>query len=226
MPVPLPEIIAHRGASRERPENTLAAFRRAVELGADAIELDLHRTSDGVIVVHHDADVGSGRAIRELTLATVGAVRVGGEPIPTLAQVFEAVGASLGVYCELKGLDTAPAALDVIQAFATLPAGAAVHAFDHRLIAEAARLAPSVPRGVLEVSYPVDPLGAARDVDARDLWRQWEFVDEALVRAAHADGRRVVAWTVNDAAAMSRLSMWGVDALCTDDVPLALRTLR
>ena len=220
-----PEIIAHRGASRERPENTLAAFQRAVELGASAAELDVHRTADGVVVVHHDPEIAGLGAIQALTAAQLATHRVRGEPVPTLDEVFAAVGARLRIYVELKGSDVAPGALDCIARHPTGP-GAAVHCFDHRLVAESRRLAPQVPRGVLEVSYPVDTTSAARQVDARDLWRQRDFVDEAFIRAAHAEGRRVVAWTVNDAHLMRRFAHWGIDAICTDDVALARETLR
>lgn len=218
-------IIAHRGASRERPENSLAAFERAAELGADGVELDVHRTADGVIVVHHDPALADGRAIAEVTAAHVTALRVRGEPIPTLRAVFEAVGRRLDIYCELKGRETAAGTLALIQEFSVPGRAHAVHAFDHRQIAEAQRTAPGIPRGVLEVSYPVDPVGAATDVDARDLWRHAEYVDEALVRAAHAAGRRVIAWTVNDPAMTTRFAVFGVDGLCTDDVALTKRTL-
>ncbi len=220
----IPEIVAHRGASRERPENTLAAFHRAVELGADAVELDVHVTSDGVVVVHHDPAVTGLGAIQALTRGQLAAYRVQGEPIPTLDEVFDAVGERLRIYVELKGATSAPGSLDCIARHPAGP-GAAVHCFDHRLVAQALRLAPAVPRGVLEVSYPVDLTGAARPVEARDLWRHRDFVDEALVRGAHAEGRRVVAWTVNDAATMRRMAGWGVDAICTDDVALARETL-
>ena len=225
MAVTTPQIIAHRGASRERPENSLAAFERAAALGADGVELDVHRTADGVIVVHHDPAFADGRAITEVTAAQVAALLVRGEPIPTLSAVFDAIGRRLDIYCELKGRETAAGTLALIRECSVPGRAHAVHAFDHRQIAEARRTAPLIPRGVLEVSYPVDPLGAAADVDARDLWRHVEYVDEALVRAAHAAGRRVIAWTVNDPALMARFAAFGVDALCTDDVALAKRTL-
>jgi len=228
--VTLPEIVAHRGASRERPENTLAAFERAVALGADGAELDVHRTADGVIVVHHDPAIEGAGPITGLTAAQVADLRFRGEPVPTLEEVFAAVGDRLRIYVELKGADTVPGVLSVLQSRRAQRPGAedrtAVHCFDHRLVAQAAALDPGVPRGVLEVSYPVDPTGAARDVRARDLWRHRDFVDAALVKAAHAEGRRVIAWTVNDAAMMRRFADWGVDAICTDDVALARATLR
>lgn len=226
--MPRPEIIAHRGASRERPENTLAAFGRAMELGADAVELDVHRTSDGVLVVHHDPvpkdgpPALAGRAFPSLTSQDVRAFRVRGEEIPALDAVARLLDGKLRLYCELKGAGTAPGATTLLT-----PLGdrAAVHAFDHRQVAEARRIAPSVPRGVLEASYHLEPTRALQGVAGRDLWEQWELIDQGLVDAIHAIGGRVVAWTVNGADEMLRLSAMGVDALCTDDVTLARKTL-
>lgn len=222
-----PEIIAHRGASRECPENTLAAFRRAVALGADGVELDIHRTADGVLVVHHDVLLKDERTvtpvpIAEVTAATVARYRVRGEPIPQLAEVLEVLGERVTAYCELKGAGTAKPTLEILRAGRT---PCAVHAFDHRQVATARRIAPGVPRGVLEVCYPVDGLHALQAVDGRDLWRHWEFIDEALLHDAHAAGARVIAWTVNDPAVMRRLAEWRVDAICTDDVALARATI-
>jgi glycerophosphoryl diester phosphodiesterase len=207
--VPRPEIIAHRGASRERPENTLAAFERAGELGAGGVELDIHLHPDGILRVHHDPFPPG----REPT----------GAAPPTLEDSLRVImGAGLTAYCELKGAGTAAGTLSAILDHG---GNGAVHSFDHRLIAEARRIAPAIARGVLEVSYPVDPLHALEMVGGRDLWRQWPFVDEALVRAAHATGARVIAWTVNDPAVMERLASIGVDGLCTDDPALARRVL-
>lgn len=206
--MPRPEIIAHRGASRERPENTLPAFLRAAELGADGCEFDVHLHADGVLRVHHDP-LAAGASLPE--------------GVPTLADVLALHRQhGLTAYAELKGPGCAPATLALL---AESGVRAAVHAFDHRQIAEAKRLAPEVPRGVLEVSYPVDRLHALKMVDGRDLWRQWPFIDAELVAEAHAAGCRVVAWTVNDAAQIQRLAALGVDALCTDDVALARRVL-
>lgn len=222
-----PEIIAHRGASRERPENTLPAFRRAVELGADGVELDVHRTADGSIVVHHDPSVKDERTgtvvpIASLHASALSTYRVRGEAIPTLAEVLAVLGTRVTAYCELKGAGSAAGTLALLDA-GTTPC--AVHAFDHRQVEAARRIAPDVPRGVLEVSYPVDRLHALRSVEGRDLWRHADFIDEELIHEAHASGARVVAWTVNDPAAMRRLAEWRVDAICTDDVALARATL-
>jgi glycerophosphoryl diester phosphodiesterase len=216
------EIIAHRGASRERPENTLAAFTRAVDLGADGVELDVHLTADGVLVVHHDPvphdppnRALAGRAIGSLTLEELGAFRVGGERIPTLEEVTDAVGGRAIVYCELKGAGTAAPAVALLE---RLGAGAAVHSFDHRQIAEARRLAPAVPRGVLEASYHIAPTFSMESVDAWILWMAADLIDRDLVDAVHARGARLAAWTVDAPTEMQRLARLGVDALCTNDV--------
>ncbi len=223
------EIIAHRGASSERPENTIAAFKRAMELGADAIELDVHLSHDGYLIVHHDpiphdppTPALANRDIRSMTLEELRAFRVRGEPIPTLEQVFEVVGMKLVVYCELKGAGTAAPTARLLTGHKTR---AAVHAFDHRRVNEARRLAPALPRGVLEAAYHIVPTDTMASVDARDLWQAAELIDKAMVDAAHARGGRIIAWTVNDAATMKHLVAMGVDGLCTNDVALCKRTL-
>ncbi len=217
MPVPRPEIIAHRGASRERPENSLAAFTRAAELGADGVELDVHLHPDGVLRVHHDPlppDVLAEQAAPAGHRAP---------PPPTLDEALTLLrDAGLRAYVELKGPDTARGSLEAIR---RIGGDAAVHALYHGEVADARAIDPGVARGVLEVSYPLNAMHALNTVGGRDLWRQWPFVDQALVDAAHAAGQRVIAWTVNDPATMRRLAAIGVDGLCTDDPALAREVL-
>lgn len=216
--MPRPQIIAHRGASHERPENSIAAFERAVELGADGVELDIHLHPDGILRVHHDP-------LPPEVLDDVHHAAAGhrAPPPPTLDAVLRLLAAGgLSAYCELKGPGTAPGTLAAIAATGVQ---GAVHAFDHRQVAEARRLAPETPRGVLEVGYPVDALHALEAVGGRDLWRQWPFIDAELLQTAHASGARVIAWTVNDPFVMRHLAQLGVDAICTDDPALAQRVL-
>ncbi len=225
------EIIAHRGANREHLENTLPAFQRALDLGANAVELDVHCTSDGTVLVHHDpvlrgepADAAlAGRPIAALTTAEAASFRLAdGGVVPSLEDVVQLLRARATLYCELKGAGTAEPALRVLRRYG---GPCAVHAFDHRMVAEAAAYAPEIPRGVLEVSRHVDPAHAPASVGARDLWQLAEYVDEPLVRAVHAAGGRVIAWTANGPEAIERLASFGVDALCTDDVALTRQVL-
>jgi len=213
-----PEVIAHRGFAATYRENTLAAFREALAAGADGIELDVQATRDRSIVVHHDAvlpgDGGphAGRLIAELSLEDVRCSARGGQ-IPLLDDVIEEVNGRCTLYVELKapGIEA-----EVAGMVARHASWCAVHSFDHRSIARVRALAPDVPRGVLMSSYLLDPVVPVADHAARDLWQQWELIDEDLVVAAHARGARVIAWTVNDPTAARRLAGWGIDGLCTD----------
>ena len=216
---PLPEIVAHRGASRDRPENTLAAFALALEQGADAIELDVHATRDGAVVVHHDPVVRES-PIATLTSAELRALEA--DPtvgIPLLADVLALVGTRARVYVEIKGRAMERQVVDVIRGSAT---DCAVHAFDHRVPQRVRALAPGLPVGILLASYLLDVEAAVRPVPARDVWQDWTLIDQAWVAAVRAIGARTVAWTVNDPAVGLTLARLGVDALCTD-VPGEMR---
>ena len=165
-----PEIIAHRGASRQRRENTLAAFDRALALGADAIELDVHATADGVVVVHHDpvlgADAGAlaGRAIASLPAAEVQGGDVAAETrIPSLDEVLSLVTGRATVSVEIKGAGIEPQVVDAIAGSPGRGARCAVHSFDHRVARRARELSArteggEVPAGILLVSRPIDPV--------------------------------------------------------------------
>lgn len=215
-------ILGHRGASGEAPENTLRAFALAAEQGADGVELDVHATRDGVVVVHHDPALADGAGIAQLDWATLRSVDLGGgDRVPALAEVLDAVGGRGVVYVEIKGRGIERAVVDRLR---NAPqTAAAVHSFDHRAARVVRSLAPSVPVGVLLASYLVDPAAVLRDTGARDWWQQWEQIDERLVETVHAAGGRVVAWTANDLDACARMVAMGVDALC-GDMPGALRS--
>lgn len=218
------ERIGHRGAKREFPENTIPAFKRAFERGADAVELDVHATADGVLVVHHDATLSkssrglAGRAIAEVEWPALAAsAESAATRIPTLADVFGIVPAGGTVYVEVKGTSIEPL---VARAVSDTRVRCAVHSFDHASIARLKALAPRVARGILFDRAGTDVEAALRSTGARDVWPEWTLIDRALVERAHAAGARVIAWTVNDAAAAARLASMGVDGVCTDDVRL------
>jgi glycerophosphoryl diester phosphodiesterase len=218
-------VIAHRGASSDLPENTLPAFERAIELGADAIELDVHATADGIVVVHHDpvpsAIDASGRPeqrpIAALRYVELSAMRVRGEAIPTLRDTLALLAGRVVVYVEIKGAGIEQKVVDVVRASGVT---CAIHSFDHAAIARVRAIAPEIPRGLLfehgDASSMIEQMLAHQ---ARDLWPAAALIDENLIAAAHDAGLRVVAWTVNDPAMAVRLANAGIDALCSDDVP-------
>lgn len=212
------EVIAHRGVPREHRENTLPGFERAIALGADAIELDVHATSDGVLVVHHDPvvrppDGVASRPIAELTLAALRRAGGGEAPIPTLAEVLEVVSGRVRVYVEVKAPDVEDAVVALLRDRTTWTA---VHSFDHRVAARIHALLPRLSTGLLLVSRVLDPGALLRESGARHLWQAREMIDADLVRRVHDVGCRLIAWTVNDFTEWSRLRALEVDGLCTD----------
>ena len=209
------EIVAHRGANREAPENTLPAFRRAIEMGVQGIELDVQYTRDDVPVVHHDPalaarDVGGVRP--SISSLTLNAMRAMGD-VPTLDEVLDFVDGRCRLYVEIKASEAVAA---VVERLAERKSWCAVHSFDHRAVAQAHALDPGLSCGILLVSYLVDIAGAMRDAHATDVWQSHEYIDRALVDDVHGAGGRVIAWTVNDVARARLLAEIGVDAICSD----------
>ena len=196
-------------------ENSLDAFVKAAGQGADGVELDVHATADGAIVVFHDPVLPDGRWIRDLPVASVRHQRLAnGEPMPLLEEVL-AVIPDLRVYVEVKHLDAAwDAALVAVMDADPSPGRCSVHSFDHRLIARLGSLRPSLSRGVLSASYLVDPLAQLRNTGAKTLWQEWQLIDQALVDLVHGAGASIIAWTVNQQAAAKHLAGLGVDGLC------------
>jgi len=221
-----PLVIAHRGASTVEVENSLAAFRAAGRLGADGVELDLHATRDGALIVHHDDTIG-GVHIPTSTTADVRAqCLANGEPPPLLEEALAAIDPRLRVYVEAK---TLPPAADA-RLFAVLdagpnPAGYAVHGFDHRILARLGRARPTLPRGVLSTSYPIRPLVPLQDVGAVAFWQDRALVDAELVATLHVAAAQLIVWTVDDPEEMAQLARTGVDGLCTNDPALGRRTV-
>lgn len=228
-----PLLIAHRGASAEVPENTLAAFRRALALGADGIELDVRVTRDGETVVFHDTTLtrlaGRRGRLAQLLFRELREVRIQGEPIPTLAEVLTLACRRAVVQIEIKrGVPVAP----VVRALHRTRAdtGVVLASFDAAIVADSRRLAPRIPRmlitrggghGRAETLVPVlAALGAMGvSVDHRAIR------SPAFVTALHRCGLCVWCWTVNDTRAMLRLASWGVDAILSDNPALLKSTL-
>jgi glycerophosphoryl diester phosphodiesterase len=215
--MPRPTIIAHRGASGYEYENSLAAFRRAVMLDADGVELDIHATRDGAIVVHHDPDIPGIGPIALLSAAEAGQVRLpNGEKLPLLQEVLALVGEH-DVWVEVKNLPPAfDTALFEVLERGPAPARYAVHSFDHRIIRRLGEACPGLARGILLTARLDDPVAALLSVGATTLWQEWQLVDQDLVRRVHQADARIIAWTVNEIGDLERLMRLGVDGLCSN----------
>lgn len=193
----------------------MAAFRLAVAERCDGIELDIHVTADGAIVVHHDPVLANGAPIATLNLGKVRELPLpDGSLVPTLDEVMAATG-PLDLFIEAKSLPpTADGALLALMASDPRPTRLHVHAFDHRIIARLAKRDVALSLGVLSSSYPVDPLRQLTDAGAKTLWQEAGLIDEALVALCRAAGVGVIAWTVNSVDEAARLAQLGVAGLC------------
>lgn len=236
-------VFGHRGASAYAPMNTLSAFELAADQGADGIELDVHRTRDGHIVIVHDYTVdkttnGSGR-ITEMTLAQARALDAGswfgdafrGAQIPTLDEVFESVGRRLYVNVELKtesretdGLEQATA--DVITRH-NMQRRVIVSSFNPLALARFRALLPDVPAGFLYDATMGDPLALMRaaGLTVEALHPHHTLLDAGLMVLARTHGWWVNTWTVNDPARAVELRGVGVDIVMTDNPDTVRRAL-
>jgi glycerophosphoryl diester phosphodiesterase len=184
-------------------------------LDADGVELDVHATCDGAIVVHHDPAIPGAGPISELFLDQAREVRLrNGETLPLLSEVLDLLY-DRDVWIEVKSLaETHDAAFFQVLDRGPCPLRYAVHGFDHRIIRRLGETRPALRRGILLSAYLEDPVAAMRAVGATTLWQEWQQVDRALVNRVHDAGGTVIAWTVNEIGDLERLARMGVDGLC------------
>jgi len=168
---------------------------------------------------------GGGLAIAELSAHDVARIDLGGgERIPTLALVLEAVAGRAEMFVELKGRGIEREVVDVVLRSAS-PHRCAIHSFDHAAVRRVRAIAPALRCGILVEDKCADPGAALAAAGATDYWPERASVDRATVDRVHAAGGRVIAWTVNDPLDALRLAAIHVDALCSDDVPSIRRAV-
>jgi glycerophosphoryl diester phosphodiesterase len=231
LPVVKPLVIAHRGASAAVPENTRAAFRCALALRVDGIELDVHVTRDGVPVVFHDRTLsrltGTSGLVAAKTWRELRPLRVRGtEPIPRLIDVLRLIRGRAVVQIELKAGTAVAPVLRAIRA-ARASGWVLLASFAPGLLREAGQLAPTVPRMLIATGRH-RPAALRRQLSR--LGAGGLSVDHKAVRSAawvhafHQRGFAVWTWTVNDARLARRLAGWGIDGLVSDNPALLQRT--
>lgn len=223
-------VIAHRGASAAHPPgNTLEAFRAARDLGADWVELDARPTADGVLVVHHDAELPDGRPVAAIAAADRPAF------VPTLSEALAACE-GMGVNVEIKREPGAPGddpelgpTAEVLALLRSLgrPERFLVTSFDLAVLDRVRALAPGLPSGVLCLDPGAAPDAVATAADGgHAAVNPWDpFVDADLVARAHDRGLAVNVWTVDDPERMAELAGLGVDGVITNVPDVARRVL-
>ena len=238
------EVHAHRGGTGAAPENSLAAFRHALDLGVDALELDLQLTRDSVLVVHHDAEIDLGRCagpatvkppsrrIRDLSSAQLAELRCEGEPVPRFTEVLALVsesGSTAGLTVELKLNGGAEDALRPQLAWRVLAdlegsgleAQTLIQSFDVGLLALVKAMQPAQRTGVL-VRSRGDYAESLAESGADALLPRADGLRAEDVETCRSLGVRVIPWTVNDLDELDRLVAWGVDGVITDRPDLVL----
>lgn len=239
-----PVIFAHRGASAHAPENTMAAFRLALEHGADGFELDAKLSADGTVVVIHDQTVdrttGAPGTVREMTLGELKALDAGklfhpafeNEPIPTLEEIFAELGSKALINVEITNysspMDALPDRIADLVIRYELQDHIIFSSFHPLNLLRIRRRLPGVPAAILtEAGRRGRFLRGwfGRWFSPRFLHPYYTDVDLASLGAEHRRGRRVNTWTVNNPEDMQRLYKIRIDGIITDDPLLAKRVL-
>lgn len=220
-------VYGHRGAPAEYPENTLAGFRRALEVGVEGIELDVHLSKDGVPVVLHDETVdrttnGSG-AVTDMTVAELRALDAGeGEHIPTLAEVLDLVGDAALVDIEVKANAAGAAVLGEIQG---RDIRWVISSFDWDVLRYIRSVDNDAELWVLAMGATDDALATFDEVRATALALWQRAVDEDIAEMLVERSVPFWPWTVNDPEQAERLLEWGAFGICTDDPALLRKAL-
>ena len=230
-----PRVWAHRGDSAHAPENTMKAFELAVQAGADAIELDCCLDKDGEVLVFHDDTLdrlcGRPGRLEDLSFAEWKQLRVGGEPIPTLAEVLNTI--DLEVDVELKSPKLGRAGQLVAAAAKVIAdSGAAerilVSSFDPVALTQFHRTSPDIACAYLfhkEQAMPMRKGWIGTLVGASAVHPEHTLCTEASVKAWHQAGLPINAWTVDDDAELIRLGKLGIDGVFANDPKHAVDVL-
>jgi len=227
----LPWVIAHRGASAVAPENTMAAFRRAVEMGTECIETDLHLSRDGRLIIVHDTTLnrttsGDGMVrnytfneLRQLDAGSWFSEKYAGERLPAIEELLDFAGqADLSLYLEIKGGAGYGVERAVISALRGRKESKAtvVLCFDASVLDRIHQLDRLLMTGLLFDSGGEDMVKEAVRVGARQIGPRGDCVTPELIEDAHRRGLKVVTWTINEPAQMRSLAAAGVDGIMTN----------
>ncbi len=232
-----PQIMAHRGASKAAPENSMAAFRQAIEEGADWIELDVQESADGKVVVMHDSDLmklaknpikiwnATQEDLAQIDIGSSFDPRFADERVPTLAEVLQLCKGKIGVIIELKyyGHDQQleQRVVDIVEA-AGMADEVMVMSLKPQGVAKTKALRPEWKCGLLLSVYA----GDLKKIDADFLAVNAKFASRNFVKRAHAAKKEVYAWTVDDPGQMLQLMNRGVDGILTNRPALAEKVIQ
>lgn len=217
--------IGHRGAKGHVTENTLSSIKKAMDLGVDAIEIDVHCCKSGELVVFHDFTLdrmtnGSG-AIKNLTLKELKKIKVEKEQdIPTLVEVLDVINQKCLVNIELKGHDTVTQTIKIIEDYVTNKNWKHSHfivsSFQHKLLQSLFKLNNSIPIGVLTDTNLDEALKVAKRLSAVAIHPDYTMLTKQNVQQLKNEGFKILTWTVNQKEAIQRMKDYKVDGIISD----------
>jgi glycerophosphoryl diester phosphodiesterase len=212
--------IGHRSARAYVPENTLKSFKKALEIGVDAVELDVRKTKDNQLVVIHDADIkrttnGEG-LVSAFTLMEIQGFDAGsGEKIPTLEEVLDFLDKKAKVFVELKESGIEEQVLAIVKEKG-LEKNVIITSFIEEALKKVRELNGNVETGLIYVNYK-NPIKAALELKANYLLPLYRFTHTANVKEAHQNGLKVVVWTINKPEEVKEYAKKGVDGIASDN---------
>lgn len=218
--------IGHRGARAYAPENTLTSFKKALEIGVDAVELDVRKTKDNQIVVIHDADVkrttnGEG-LVSELTLKEIkGFSAEGGEKIPTLEEALDFLGKKVKVFIELKEAGVEEQVLSIVHKKG-LEKNVVIVSFLEDALKKVRALDKDIETGLIYAKHK-NPIKAALELKANYLLAFYRFTHTANVQKAHQNSLKVIVWTINKSEEVEEYAAKGVDGIASDKPDILMR---
>jgi glycerophosphoryl diester phosphodiesterase len=211
--------VGHRGAKGYEPENTLIAFEKAIELGVDGIELDVHLSSDGQIVVIHDETIdrttnGKG-LVKSYTAAQLSAFE-----IPTLIEVLELINKRCFVNIELKGTGTSKAIAQLISHYVSEKnwnyIDFLVSSFDWKMLKEIQLLNPEIRIGILTEESIDEALAFAKKTKAFSIHPDYVLLSKENVALMQENGFEVYPWTVNSTEDIQKIKAFNVNGIISD----------
>ena len=218
--------IGHRGARAYAPENTLTSFKKALEIGVDAVELDVRKTKDNQLVVIHDADVkrttdGEG-LVSELTLKEIKSFSAEkGEKIPTLQEALDFFDKKVKVLIELKKAGIEDQVLSIVNERG-LEKNVVIVSFLEDALKKVRALDKDIETGLIYAKHR-NPIKAALELKANYLLALYRFTHTANVQKAHQNGLKIIVWTINNPEEVEEYVKKGVDGITSDKPDILMR---
>lgn len=213
-------IIAHRGALAYEPENTLRAIKRALDFGADFVEVDVRLSRDGHVVVIHDERVDrttNGRGyVKDMTLDQLRRLDAGfGEKTPTLEEALDTVKERAILIIEIKVPEVVEKVVRTLEEKG-MTGEVIVSSFYQGAVKRVKNLNPKIKTGIIYSFRPLKSDRLATEVGAEVLFPNYRYVDKTMVKEAHKQGLAIYPWTIDDPDEAKRLLKTGVDGVATN----------